>query len=139
MSAPTHTTDTSKRPKAATTVGGLAVLGCLGSAAMTVAHLGIELPLLGGGVTLVPVAAGFAVGTLVFAATAYGAFTLQSWAWPVALVINALALASTSSPLSRGDIEPVTVGAVAASLLSLIVLVSRPGRQALLYRSAPRE
>lgn len=139
MSAPTHTTDTSKRPKAATTVGGLAVLGCLGSAAMTVAHLGIEMPLLGGGVTLVPVAAGFAVGTLVFAATAYGAFTLQSWAWPVALVINALALASTSSPLSRGDIEPVTVGAVAASLLSLILLVSRPGRQALLYRSAPRE
>lgn len=139
MSAPTHTTGTSRRPKAATTVGGLAVLGCLGSAAMTVAHLGVELPLLGGGVTLVPVAVGFAVGTLVFAATAYGAFTLQSWAWPVALVINALALASTWSPLSRGDIEPVTVGAVAASLLSLIVLVSRPGRQALLYRSAPRE
>lgn len=139
MSAPTHTTDTAKRPRAATAVGGLAVLGCLGSAAMTVSHLGIELPVLGGGVTLVPVAVGFAVGALLFAATAYGAFTLQSWVWPVALVINALALASTSSPLSRGDIEPVTVGAVATSLLSLIVLVSRPGRQALLYRSAPRE
>lgn len=139
MGAPTVSKDTSKRPMAATAVGWLAVLGVLGSAAMTVAHLGIELPLLGGGVTLVPVAVGFAVGTVLFAATAYGTFTLRPWAWPVALVVNALALASTASPLSRGDIEPATVGAVVATLLAMVVLVSRPGRQALLYRSAPRE
>lgn len=139
MNAPAHTPRTSKRPRAATVVGWLAVLGALGSAAMAVAHLGVELPLLGGGVELVPVAVGFAVGTLLFAVTAYGAFTLTSWVWPLALVVNALTLASTASPLSRGDLEPATIAAIAVTLLALVVLVSRPGRQALLYRVAPRE
>lgn len=105
---------------------------------MSVAHLGVELPLLGGGVTLVPVAIGFGVGTVLYAATALGAFTLRPWTWPLALVVNGLAFASTAAPLSRGDSDPVTIGAIAVSLLALVVLISRPGRTALLYRSFPR-
>lgn len=125
---------TSRRPTAATAVGVLALLGVVGSVVMTLAHLDLDIPVVSAlgptGRALPAVAAGFAVGTLLFAAVAYGAFARTSWAWPVALVVNGLALASATMPW-RG-IESSGVPAL-VTLIALVVLVSRPGRSALLY------
>jgi hypothetical protein len=114
----------------ATLVGALAVIGVLGSAVMAIAHLGIDVPVVGGAVELLPVAISFAVGTVLYAFVAYGAFTRRSWAWALGLVVNGLAFASTAAPPYRGGIEPV---AMAVSLAALILLLIRPGREALLY------
>lgn len=113
---------TDRRPGAATAVGVLAVLGTLGSIVMVVAHVRLDLP---------AVAALFAVGTLLFAAVAVGAFRLTSWAWPVAVVVNGLGFASSVMPW-RG-LENSGVPAL-VTLVALVLLLSRPGRDALLYR-----
>lgn len=133
MSAENRVATTTSRPPAATAVAWLAVLSALGSAAMSVAHLGVELPVLGGGVELVPVAVGFAVGAVLYALVAVGAFALRGWSWPLALIVNALAVAVTAAPPFRGGVEAVALG---VGLVALALLVSRPGRQALLYRNA---
>lgn len=119
-------TDTSPaartRPTAATVVAVLGALGMVGSAAMIVLHLTLDLPGL---------AVAFGLGVLAYAAVTLGALRQASWAWPVALVVNAIALASTVMPwrgLERSGL-PALVAVVA-----LGVLVSRPGRDALLYR-----
>jgi hypothetical protein len=117
------------RPGAATTVGVLAVLGIVGSLIMMLAHLGLDLGFIEA-VNLPPVAIGFAVGALLFTAVAYGAFRQTPWAWPVALVVNALAFLSSVFPV-RG-IEAVVPALV--TLAAIVVLLSRPGRDALLYR-----
>lgn len=117
----------------AAAVGWLSVLGVLGAGFMTVAHLGVTLPLVGETPFLAPVAAGFAVGTVCYAVAAFGAFRRRSWAWALALAVNGLAFASTAAPPYRGGIEPV---AMLVSLAALVLLVSSTGRAALLHRSA---
>ena len=119
-------TDTSSaaptRPTAATVVAVLGALGMVGSAAMIALHLTLDLPGL---------AVAFGLGVLAYAAVTLGALRQASWTWPVALVVNAIALASTVMPwrgLERSGL-PALVAVVA-----LGVLVSRPGRDALLYR-----
>jgi hypothetical protein len=118
----TPATIPTQRPRAATAIGVLGVLGMLGSAGMTVAHLQLEMP---------GVAAGFGVGVLLFAVAAYGAFRLAGWAWPVGLVVNGIALAAAILPW-RGLERSGLPALVAVTALAL--LVSRPGRDALLYR-----
>lgn len=113
-------------------MGWLAVLGVLGSASMALAHLGVTLPLVGETPYLAPVAAGFAVGAVFYAVTAAGAFRRRSWAWALALAVNGLAFASTAAPPYRGGIEPV---AMLVSVAALALLVSPPGRAALLHGS----
>jgi hypothetical protein len=111
----------------------LAVAGVVGSIVMTLAHLDLGLPVieaLGPGRSLPPVAAGFAVGALLFAVVAYAAFRQTAWAWPVALVVNALAFVSAVFPV-RG-VEALVPALV--TLAALVILLSRPGRDALLYR-----
>jgi hypothetical protein len=128
-------TEHTDRPVAATIVGVLAVLGVIGSIIMTLAHLDLEIPVISQfgptGRAIVPVAIGFAVGTVLFAATAYGAFRRTSWAWPVALVVNGLAFISSVMPW-RG-LENSGVPAL-VTLIALGVLLSPAGREALLYR-----
>lgn len=118
----------------ATTVGWLAGLGVAGSAFMALAHLGVTLPLVGDTPYLAPVAVSFAVGTVLYAVTAFGAFLRRNWAWALGLVVNGLAFASTAAPPYRGGIEPV---AMLVSVVALAILVSRPGRTALLGPRQP--
>lgn len=110
------------RSGAATAIGVLAVLGVLGSIVMVVAHLMLELP---------AVAAGFVVGAVLFAAVAYGVFRRATWAWPLALVVNGLGFISSVMPWRgiENSGPPALIMAVA-----LVLLLSRPGREALLYR-----
>ena len=121
-----ETQTTSRRRPAATAVGVLAVLGVIGSIVMVVAHVRLELPMIAGG---------FVVGALLFAAVAYGAFTVASWAWPVAVVVNGLGLVSSVMPW-RG-IESSGPPAL-ITLIALGVLLSPAGRAALLSRSPQR-
>jgi hypothetical protein len=111
------------RPGPATAVTVLAVVGALGSAAMVVFHLvQIYLP---------AVAGGFVVGIFLFGAVAYGAWRRTGWAWPVALVVNGLGLISSVMPWRGLEMSgpPALV-----TLAALVILISRPGRDALLYR-----
>lgn len=120
------------RQSAATAVGWLAVVGTVGAAIMALAHLDVGVPFVEVGRVVLPVAIGLAVGAVLYAAVAYGAFTQASWAWPAALVVNGIALAATAGPPFRGLFELVPI---AVSLAAIGVLVSRPGREALLHRA----
>lgn len=127
----TTAASTRTRPPAATAVGWLAVAGTAGAAFMSVAHLGVAVPLVGRGQEVLPVAIGMAVGAVLYAAVAYAAFRQTSWAWPAALAVNGIALASTLSPPYRGVFELVSI---LVSLVALGILVSPPGRAALRHR-----
>lgn len=115
-----------------TTIGVLAILGVIGSAMMTVAHLGVDLPVLtamGPGRLILPAAIGFAVGTVLFAAVAYAVFTNRAWAWPAALVVNGVALVSAVMPWRglESSGPPALVTTVA-----LVLLLAPRGRAELL-------
>lgn len=127
----TSTVPSSTRPAAATLVGVLALVGVVGAIIMAVAHLGAAVPGVTVGRVVAPVAAGLAVGAVLYALVAYGVFRRKPWAWPAALAVNAVALAATLAPPQRGGFEYVPI---AISILALGVLVSRPGREALLTR-----
>jgi hypothetical protein len=72
---------------------------------------------------------------VLFALVAYGAFRTARWAWPVALVVNSLAFLSSVFPV-RG-VEALVPAAVTLGAIAL--LLSRPGRDALLHRRASRQ
>lgn len=127
----TKTRPSPTRPAAATTVGVLALVGVAGGAFMSLAHSGLDLPFVEVGRVVAPVAAGLALGAVLYALVGYGAFTRKPWAWPAALVVNGVALAATVAPPQRSAFEYVPI---AVSLLAIGVLVSRPGRDALLKR-----
>jgi hypothetical protein len=110
------------RPPAALAVAVLAIVGLLGSAVMVVAHVSLGLPL---------VAIGFGLGIVAFGAVLLGVLRRSSWTWPVALAVNAIALAGSVMPwrgLERSGLPTLV------AVIALAVLVSRPGRDALLYR-----
>ncbi|HVM15184.1 MAG TPA: hypothetical protein VM287_12780 [Egibacteraceae bacterium] len=126
------TTHTPTRHPAATAVGWLAVVGVVGAVFMSLAHLDVGVPFLEVGRVVLPVAIGLAVGAVLYAVVAYGAFSQASWAWPAALIVNGIALAATAGPPFRGAFELVPI---AVSLVAIGILVSRPGRDALLHRT----
>ncbi|MDP9022629.1 MAG: hypothetical protein M3N57_08015 [Actinomycetota bacterium] len=124
----THT-PSSTRPPAATAVAVLALLGVVGSVVMMLAHLGLGIPVienLGPGRMLLPVAIGFAVGALLYAVVAAGAFAVARWAWWAGLVVNGLAFLSAAFPF-RGWISAVVM---AVSAAALVVLLTPAGREA---------
>ncbi|HVL99185.1 MAG TPA: hypothetical protein VM324_07830 [Egibacteraceae bacterium] len=127
----TSDTTSRTRPPAATAVGWLAVAGVVGATIMSLAHLDVAVPFVEVGRVVLPVAIGLAVGAVLYAVVAYGAFTQASWAWPVALVVNGIALAATAGPPFRGPFELVPI---AVSLVAIGVLVSSAGRAALRSR-----
>jgi hypothetical protein len=125
------TTTTPRPDTTARTIAALAGLGTVGAAFMSIAHLGVDVPLIGGpGRMLLPVAIGFAVGTALFAAVAVGVLRRASWAWPVAVVVNGLAFVSAVVP-PRGAFSFVAGG---ITLLAVALLVAPAGRAALLYQ-----
>lgn len=127
----TTSTTPRTRPPAATAIGWLAIVGVVGAIVMSLAHLDLPVPFLEVGRVVLPVAIGLAVGAVLYAVVAYGAFTQRSWAWAAALVVNGIALAATAGPPFRGLFELVPI---AVSLVAIGILVSRPGREALLHR-----
>lgn len=120
------------RPPAAIAVGCLAIVGTAGAIFMSLAHMGVGVPLIGGGQMVLPVAIGMAVGAALYAAVAYAAFTQASWAWPAALAVNGIALVATLGPPTRGASELVPI---IISLVALAILVSPAGRAALRRRT----
>ncbi len=133
MTTEPATGQTTARPRGpARLVAVLAALGLLGSLLMALSHAGIVVPGLAAlgpqGQVIAPVAAGFAAGTLAFAAVAVAAWAQRPWAWPLALVINALALVSAAFPW-RGTLS---TAAIAVTGVALIVLLSPAGRRSLL-------
>ncbi|MBW3601378.1 MAG: hypothetical protein KY434_01605 [Actinobacteria bacterium] len=129
--APWPRTAPARRAAPARAVGWLAVAGAAGSAAMSLSHAGVALPvvsaLMPGRIVLPPVAAGFAVGAVAFAAVAVGAFRRRPWAWAAGVAVNGLTLTSAAVPF-RGVPSAL---AVAVTLAALGVLASRAGREAL--------
>lgn len=119
------------RPPAVTAVGWLALVGMAGAVVMSLAHSGWDVGFLGGGQAIPPVAVGLAVGAVLYALVAFGALSRRSWAWPAALVVNAVALAATLIPFRW----PSGLVPLAISLAAIGVLVSRPGRAAFLGES----
>lgn len=112
-------------------VGWLAAAGAAGSAVMSLSHAGVTLPgvsaLMPGSIVLPPVAAGFAVGAVLFGAVAVGAFRRRPWAWAAGVAVNGVTLAGAAVPF-RG---PPSALAIAVTLAALGVLISRPGREGL--------
>lgn len=119
-------------PPAVAAVGWLAVAGMVGAVFMSLAHWGLDVGFLGGGQVVLPVAVGMAAGAVLYALVAFGAFTRRSWAWPAALAVNAIALAATLIPFRW----PSGLVPLAISLAAIGVLVSRPGRTALLHEGS---
>ncbi len=117
-SAPTAAPE---RPGVVTAIAVLALLGAVGAAVMVVAHLALDMTAL---------AAGFAVGTVAYLLLALGTWRRRAWAWPLGLVVNAIGLAAALLPwrgLDRSGLPTLV------SLVALGLLLSRPGRNALLY------
>lgn len=120
------------RPPAASLIGWLSVLGTIGTALLSIGHLGLEIPVLSAlgpeGTRAIPAAAaGFGVAALLYLVVAVGAFRQASWAWAVGLVVNLLAVAAGLSNV-RGA---ASVIGIVISALILILLLSPGGRKAL--------
>ncbi len=112
----------------------------LGAALLAVGHAGVSLPLVSalgpGGDRPVPVAAGlFTVGAVLFVVVAAATAGLRPWAWPLGLLVFGLTLVGAAFPY-RG--VGSAIGIVGA-LLAIVVLSSRPGREALIETSEPPE
>ena len=123
---PAHLTNL-RRPASLRLATGLAVAGAIGAAIMAVAHMGVDLPLLptqGLGRAVPPAAIAFTVGTLVFAAVAWGLRSCARWAWWLGLVANALALQGSALPY-RGAGSAVGIALSAAALILLLLPSSR--------------
>ena len=116
-------------------VAGLSALLALGCAALAVGHAGVELPLLsqigpGGDRAVVPAAIAFTTATLVLALVAIGVARQRSWAWALGVAVHALVFLGAALPY-RGIASAV---ALIISGACVALLVSRPGRAALLAR-----
>jgi hypothetical protein len=106
------------------------VIGIAGALVMALAHSPFEVPVVDALIpapSIPPLAASFVLGAALFGVVAYGVFTLASWAWWAALVVNGIGFLSSSFPW-RG---PIGVIPAAVTLLALFVLISPQGRAAL--------
>jgi hypothetical protein len=113
-------------------VGWLSAVSALGAALLSIGHLGVDVPLVSalgpGGDGVVPVAATiFAVGALLYAVVAWGAFAAARWAWTAGVAVNALALLGGVREY-RGTASAV---ALALALAALVLLLLPAGRREL--------
>ncbi len=120
---------------AAMVVGWLSGVLSAGAVLLALAHAGLSLPLLsalgpGGDRAVPPAAIAFSVLAVLAAVVAAGAFARRSWAWPLGLVVHALAVFGAATPF-RG---PVSLVGILLSLSALAVMLSPSGRTALLPR-----
>ncbi len=135
-SAPRSDGDTT--PVAARAVGWLSVVLAGGSALLALGHLGLSIPVLsalgpGGDRAVPPAAAAFAASAVLATAVAVGAFRRRPWAWALGLVVHALTVLGAAMPY-RGVVSLIGIG---LGVAAVVVLVSRPGRAALLRPQRP--
>lgn len=128
-------TETSRDSSALRALLAVTVLSTIGMALMSVAHAGVEIPVVsalgpGGDQAVPPAAISFAVAAALYGLTALGLASGRSWAWALGLVVNALALVGASVPY-RGFGSAV---GIALTLAGLALLLSRPVRTSLMPR-----
>lgn len=103
-------------------------MAALGNALLAVAHTGVEVPLLsalGPSGDAVPAAVVvFTVGTVLFAAIAWGLASGQRWARPLALGVCALSILSGIGQF-RGVVSAIGI-LLAVVLAGLLLLPRRP-------------
>ena len=112
---------------------GLSVLSALAAAVMAIAHLGIRVPVISalgpqGTDAVPPAVAAFSLAAVLFTVIAVGVAGSRTWAWPVGIVVNGVALVAAAVPY-RG------VGSLAGILVSataLALLLSPPVRRTLM-------
>ena len=117
------------------TVAALSGVLALGCAALAIGHSGVNVPLLsqlgpGGDRAIVPAAIAFSVATVALVLIAFGVSRGRSWSWALGVVVHALIFLGAAAPF-RGVASAVAMVITAAALA---LLVSRPGRAALLAR-----
>ncbi|MBA2437984.1 MAG: hypothetical protein H0V52_06495 [Acidimicrobiia bacterium] len=118
---------------AAVVIAGLSGVLSAGAVLLALAHAGLSLPLLsalgpGGDRAVPPAAIAFSVLAVLAAVVAAGAFARRPWAWPLGLVVHALTVLGAATPF-RG---PVSLVGILLGLTAVAILLSRPGRSALL-------
>lgn len=133
MPAPAEPTPTGPRPgqaRAARIVGWLALAGAVGSTYLVASHAGVRLPVLGLSPTIWWVVWLFGTVAVLYAVSAAAAWRQWRGAWFVALVPNALSVAVLAVVGHDEEYVLMVVGVAA-----IVVLLSAPGQEALLYRS----
>lgn len=118
---------------AAWTSGALTV----GSALLSLGHLGVTIPLLsalgpGGNRVIVPAAIAFAAATGMQAAVFVGVTRRRAWAWPVGILVSTITVVGAAMPY-RGFISAVGISLAAVELLALL---SGDARRTLLHDPA---
>jgi hypothetical protein len=118
------------RPTATTAAGWLTVVAAVGTALLSVAHMGVDVPLLSaigpGGDRAVPVAAvAFGVGALVYAVVAAGLFGRRRWAWAAGVAVSVLSIAS-----GLGNFRGAASAAGIAVSLAVLALLLTPAMRA---------
>lgn len=115
---------------------GVTALGALGALVMSIAHAGIEVPVVSAlgpqGGAVPPAAISFGVGALLFAGVAFGLARRQSWAWAIGLAVNALAFGAAAFPY-RGI---GSVAGMAVSVAAIALLLSGPVRRVVLANTS---
>ena len=111
-------------------LSGILALGCV---VMAVAHAGIEIPVLSrfgpqGNAAVPPAVVVFSVGALIMAALVFGSLRRRAWAWAGGIAVHALVVFGALTPYRGvGSLVAVVLSGAAAA-----ILLSRPGRSALL-------
>jgi hypothetical protein len=104
-----------------------------GSAAMAVAHSGVEIPLLsalgpGGSRAVVPAAIAFSVATVLHTLVTVGVRRRRSWAWPLGIAVAALTLVGAAFPY-RGAVSAI---GIALAVVELALLLTPQARMQML-------
>lgn len=118
-----------------TIVAALSALLALGCAALAVAHMGLQVPLLsrlgpGGSRAIVPAAVAFIVATLVLGAVAFGVARGRSWSWPAGILVHGVVFLGAAFPY-RGV---VSLAGMLIAGTCVALLLTRAGREGLLAR-----
>lgn len=113
----------------------MSALLALGCAALAIGHSGVDVPVLsdigpGGDRAVVPAAIAFTVATVVLVLVVIGVARQRPWSWALGVVVHALVFLGAAVPY-RGIASAV---ALIISGICVALLVSRPGRAALLAR-----
>lgn len=119
-------TTTTARPWPATAVGVLSLIAAVASLMMTLAHLGISIPvLLEAAAVLPPVAIGFAVATLLCVVVAVGAFQGARWGWWAGVIVFGLAVLVIAGSPARNWVSYTVLAAAIANLVILLIPAGR--------------
>ena len=95
-----------------------------GSALLSVAHLGVQIPVLsvlgpGGDRAVIPAAIAFAIAAILQGVTSLGVARRRAWGWPLGVLIAALMLVGAAMPF-RGLVSAIGIALAGAELALLL-------------------